>query len=163
MNIKWSGDSRSFAKETRVLKMRSGQPSEVDNNLLRGSSKLIHLELHEKMLKNSTSTILRSLIMWSKLERWKRSRSGSLMLLFFGPLSHVQLFVTPWTTVQQASLSFTISQSLLRLMSVELVMPFNHLSPPSPAALNLSQHQGLFKWVSSSHQVAKVLEFQLQN
>ena len=35
------------------------------------------------------------------------------------------------------------------------------LSSPSPPAFNLSQHQGLFKWVSSSHQVAKVLEFQL--
>ena len=35
------------------------------------------------------------------------------------------------------------------------------LLSPSPPALNLSQHQGLFKWVSSSHQVAKVLEFQL--
>ena len=34
---------------------------------------------------------------------------------------------------------------------------------PSPPALNLSQHQGLFKWVKSSHQVAKVLEFQLQH
>ena len=37
------------------------------------------------------------------------------------------------------------------------------LSSPSPPALNLSQHQGLFKWVSSSHQVAKVLAFQLQH
>ena len=37
------------------------------------------------------------------------------------------------------------------------------LSSPSPPAFNLSQHQGLFKWVSSSHQVAKVLEFQLQH
>ena len=37
------------------------------------------------------------------------------------------------------------------------------LSSPSPPALNLSQHQGLFKWVSSSHQLAKVLEFQLQH
>jgi len=34
---------------------------------------------------------------------------------------------------------------------------------PSPPAFNLSQHQGLFKWISSSHQVAKVLEFQLQH
>ena len=39
----------------------------------------------------------------------------------------------------------------------------SHLSSPSPPALNLSQHQGLFKWVSSSRQVAKVLEFQLQH
>ena len=39
--------------------------------------------------------------------------------------------------------------------------PCHPLSSPSPPALNLSQHQGLFKWVSFSHQVAKVLEFQL--
>ena len=37
------------------------------------------------------------------------------------------------------------------------------LSSPSPPALSLSQHQGLFQWVSSSYQVAKVLEFQLQH
>ena len=37
------------------------------------------------------------------------------------------------------------------------------LSSPSPPAVNLSQHQGLFQWVSSLHQVAKVLEFQLQH
>ena len=42
-------------------------------------------------------------------------------------LSHVQLFVTPWTAACQASLSITNFQSLLRLMSIELVMPSNHL------------------------------------
>ena len=42
-------------------------------------------------------------------------------------LSHVQLFATPWIAALQASLSFTISWSLLNLMSMELVMPFNHL------------------------------------
>ena len=41
--------------------------------------------------------------------------------------------------------------------------PISSSAVPSPPALNLSQHQGLFKWVSSSHQVAKVLEFQLQH
>ena len=41
--------------------------------------------------------------------------------------------------------------------------PSHPLSSPSPSAFNLSQHQGLFKWVSSSHQVAKVLEFQHQS
>ena len=41
--------------------------------------------------------------------------------------SHVQLFVTPWTAAHQASLSITNSQRLLRLMSIELVMPSNHL------------------------------------
>ena len=42
-------------------------------------------------------------------------------------LSRVQLFVTPWTTARQASLSFTNSQSLLKLMSIASVMPSNHL------------------------------------
>ena len=42
-------------------------------------------------------------------------------------LSRVQLFATPWTAVHQASLSITNSQSLLKLMSIELVMPSNHL------------------------------------
>ena len=41
--------------------------------------------------------------------------------------------------------------------------PSHPLLSPSPPTFNLSQHQGLFKWVSSSHQVAKVLEFQLQH
>ena len=80
-------------------------------------------------------------------------------------LSYVQLFVTPWTAVHQASLSITNSQTLLKLMSMESVMPSNHLilcRPPSPG-FNLSQHQGLFQRVSSLHQVAKVSEFQLQH
>ena len=42
-------------------------------------------------------------------------------------LSHVQLFVTPWTAASQASLSFIILQNLLKLMSIELVMPSNYL------------------------------------
>ena len=42
-------------------------------------------------------------------------------------LSHVRLFVTPWTAARQASLSLTISQSLLKFMSIASVMPSNHL------------------------------------
>ena len=42
-------------------------------------------------------------------------------------LSRVQLFVTPWTVAHQVSLSITNTQSLLRLMSIELVMPSSHL------------------------------------
>ena len=45
----------------------------------------------------------------------------------------------------------------------DAIQPSQPLLSPSPPALNLSQHQDLFKWVSSSHQVAKVLEFQLQH
>ena len=44
----------------------------------------------------------------------------------------------------------------------DAIQPCHPLLPPSPPSFNLSQHQGLFPWASSSHQVAKVLEFQLQ-
>ena len=45
----------------------------------------------------------------------------------------------------------------------DAIQPSHPQSSPSPSAFSLSQHQGLFKWVSSLHQVAKVLEFQLQH
>ena len=45
----------------------------------------------------------------------------------------------------------------------DAIKPSHPLSSPSPSAFNLSQHQSLFQWVSSSHQVAKVLEFKLQH
>ena len=48
-------------------------------------------------------------------------------------------------------------------LSRDVIQPSHPLSSPSLPAFNPSQHQGLFKWVSSSHQVAKVLEFQLQH
>ena len=73
------------------------------------------------------------------------------------------LFVTLWTAARQASLSITNSQSLLKPMSIELVMPTHPLSFPSPPVPNPSQHQGLFQWVNSSCEVAKVLEFQRQH
>jgi len=50
-------------------------------------------------------------------------------------LSHVRLFVTPWSAARQVSLSITKSQSLLKLMSIELVMPFNHLILCNPLVL----------------------------
>ena len=68
-------------------------------------------------------------------------------------LSHVWLFAIPRTAARQASLFFTISLSLLKLMSIESMMPSNHLIlwPPSPPVLNLSQDQGLFRWDGSLH------------
>ena len=62
-------------------------------------------------------------------------------------LSCVRLFATPWTATCQASISITKCQSLLKFMSIELLMPSNHLI--LCLAFNLSLHQGLF-WVSSS-------------
>ena len=72
-------------------------------------------------------------------------------------LSRVWLFATPWTEACHASLSFTMSQSLLKLMSFESVMPINHLIPlsfSSPSSFYFSQNQDIFQWVGSLHQVA---------
>ena len=44
----------------------------------------------------------------------------------------------------------------------DVIQPSHPLSPPSPSALNLSQQQGLFQWIGSSHEVAKLLQLQLQ-
>ena len=63
-------------------------------------------------------------------------------------LSYIQLFVTPWNAARQASLSITNSWSMLKLMSIDVIdaiQPSDLLSSPSPPALNLSQHQGLFQ------------------
>ena len=65
---------KSFENEESI-----GRSSEVDNNQLRGSLKLILLQLHGKLTMNSTSTILQLFIIWSKLERWKSSISGCFM------------------------------------------------------------------------------------
>ena len=79
-------------------------------------------------------------------------------------LSCVRLFVTPWTTP-----SLPVHHHLPEFTQIHVhwvgdaVQPSRPLSSPSPPVLNLSQHQGVFKWVSSSHQVARVLEFQLHH
>ena len=66
----------------------------------------------------------------------------------FQSLSPFRLFATPWTAALQAFLSITNSWSLLKLMSIKLVMPSSHLilccPSPSPPALNPSQHQGFY-------------------
>ena len=64
---------------------------------------------------------------------------------------------TPGLPVHQQLPQFT--QTRVQRVS-DAIQPSHPRSSPSPPAFNLSQHQGLFKWVSSSHQVAKVLAFQ---
>ena len=74
--------------------------------------------------------------------------SALLISIVVQSLSCVRIFASPWTEAHQASLTFTIFRSLLKLMSIDSVMPSNHLilcCPPSPPALYLSQHQGLFQ------------------
>jgi len=75
-------------------------------------------------------------------------------------VSRVQLFGTPWTAACQTSLSSFISQNLLRLMSIESVIPSNHLIPYHPLLLLRSIFPSIrvFSNESTLHQVAKVLE-----
>ena len=82
-------------------------------------------------------------------------------ILFFNDLlfghSIVSNFATPWTAARQASLSFI--HHLLELAQTHVhwvcdaIQPSHSLLPLSPSVFNLSQHQGLFQWVSSSHQL----------
>ena len=81
-------------------------------------------------------------------------------------LNCVWLFATPWTTARQASLSITNSQSLLKLMCIESVMPSSHLIPCHPLLLLPSIFRRI--WVFSNESAPcirwpKVLELQLQH
>ena len=80
-------------------------------------------------------------------------------------LSHIQLSAAPWTARHQASVLHNLpefAQTHVHWVS-DAIHPFHPLLPPSPPAFNLSEHQGLFQWVSSWHHVARVLELQLQH
>ena len=97
---------------------------------------------------------------------WSLALDSGSDLSFFSVqlLSRVWLFVTPWTVAHQASLSITSSQSLLKLLSIVSVMLSNHLILCHPFLLPQSfSASRSFQWVSSLHQVAQVLEFQLQH
>ena len=83
-------------------------------------------------------------------------------------LSSVQSCPTLWDPMDRSTPSLPVHHQLPKFTQTHVhwvgdaIQPSHLLSSPSHHALNLSQHQGLFKWVSSSHQVAKDLEFQLQ-
>ena len=78
----------------------------------------------------------------------------------------IRAFATPWTA---ATPGFLVLHHLPELAQIcvhwvsDAIRPSHPLSSPSPPAFNLSQHEGLFQWVSSSHQAAKGLELQLQS
>ena len=77
-------------------------------------------------------------------QHWACVRSLHLHSSVQSP-SCVQLFVTPWTAARQAALSITNSQSLLKLMSIALVMPSNHhpLLSPSPPSIRAFSNESV--------------------
>ena len=84
------------------------------------------------------------------------SSAAQLRLTLCDPMNHNM----PGLPVHHQLLEFT--QTHAHRVG-DAILPSHLLSPPSPPTFNLSQHQGLFQWVNSSHEVAKVLEFQLQH
>ena len=99
---------------------------------------------------------------------------GEVFILYWGFLIHIQFssvaqscptlcdpmdYSTPGLPVRRQLPEFT--QTHVHWVG-DAILPSHPLLSPSPPAPNPSQHQGLFQWVSSLHQVAKVLEFQLQ-
>ena len=93
------------------------------------------------------------------------SQTDKLLLLF--SVSVVSNSLWPHglqhTRLPCSSLSLGVCPNSCPLSQCDAIQPSHPLSPPSFPAFSLSQHQGLFQWVISSHQLAKVLEFQLQH
>ena len=108
---------------------------------------------------------------WSSFfECWDLSQIFHSPLLPHQSESEVaQSCPTLWDPMDYSTPGFPVHHQLLEFTQIHVhwvgdaIQPSHPLSSPSPPALNLSQHQGLFQWVSSSHQVAKVSEFQLQH
>ena len=107
---------------------------------------------------------------WSGSECGERERWKGKNLQLVSQLSSVgQLCLTFCDAMDCSTTGLPVHHQVLEFTQTHVhwvcdaIQPSYPLSSPSPPAFNLSQHQGLFKWVSSSHQVSKVLEFQLQH
>ena len=100
---------------------------------------------------------------------WKELMIWYIFALFLIFSSVTQLCLAPCDPMDFSTPGFAVHHQLPELAQTHVhwvgdVIKSSHpLSFPSPPAFSPSQHQGLFQWVSSLHQVAKVLEFQLQN
>ena len=127
------------------------------------SQLVIHMSLFLFLL--CICSIKQSIVNYWVKNCWMLS---SVQFSSFQALSHIRLFVTPWIAARQASLSITSSWSPPKLMSIQSVMPSSHLILCCPLLLLLPippsiRVSGGDQWVNSSHEVAKVLEFQLQH
>ena len=119
---------------------------------------------------NST-TYLISTTVWNKLSAVIQEEIYSIQFSSVQSLSHVWLFATPWTEKYQASLSITNSRSLLKRMSIELVMLSNHLIlcrpllhlPPIPPASGSFPINQLFAWGGQSIGVSALASFLPKN
>ena len=90
---------------------------------------------------------------------------SAVIFIQFSP----SVYLTLWDPMGCSTSGFPVRHQLPELAQTHVrwvgdaIQPSHSLSSPSPPTFNLSQHQGLFQWVSSSHQVAKILELQFQH
>jgi len=107
-------------------------------------------------------------VQWYYLQQWKMVCISTL-IQFSSVSSVTQTCPTLCNPMNCSTPGLPIHHQLLESTQTHVhrasdaIQPSHPLSSPSPPVLNLSQHQGLFQWVSSLHEVAKVLEFQLQH
>jgi len=112
------------------------------------------------------------MLRWMKMKRNKQKlvgwrKSGPQREISVS--SVIQLCLTLCDPMDCSTPGLPVHHQLLEFTQIHVhrigdaIQPSHPLSSPSPPTFNLSQHQGLLQWVSSSHQVAKVLEFQLQH
>jgi len=118
------------------------------------------------LLHSKKANMINRCIFMPRISRNGYQTQGKLFSVQFSSVT--QLCLTLCDPMDCSLPGFPVHHQLLELAQThvhwigDIIQPSHPLSTPSPA-FNLSQHQGLFQWVSSSHQVAKVLKFQLQH
>ena len=120
----------------------------------------------------STYVIMLTLVLLNLVTYFAKLRHLDIFILFsccYQFSSVAQSCLTPWEPMNHSTPDLPVHHQLPETTQTHVhrvsdaIQPSHPLSSPSPLALNLSQHQGLFQWVSSLQQVAKVLELQLQH
>ena len=144
----------------------------ISNKILLGQSKITIATYLPKVVILALCPLLDNLLSFSLFHQVRNKHMKTVNPISHSvpvsvqSLSRVRLFVTPWTTAHQASLSITNSQSPPKPMSIESVMPSNHLILCHPLLLLPSIFPSIRVFSNESalhYQVAKVLEFQLQH
>ena len=128
------GELKSLLMKVKEETEKPGLKLNIQQTKIMGAGPIISWQIDGEKMETVTDFIsFRSKITADsdyshKIKRYLLlERKALTNLVVVESLSHVQLFATPWTAAHQASLSFTSSQSLLILISIESVMPSNHL------------------------------------
>ena len=116
-------------KTTRVGEdVEKGKPHALLVGVQTGASTMVNsVEVLQNIYKGTTTQSSNFTSGYLKKTKVKKKYALPCCWVALQSLSHIQLFVTSWTAAHQASLAITSSQNLLKLMSIELVMPSNHL------------------------------------